>query len=137
MINLSKWQHKDEWWQPGKDFLIVVKHHTTTLSSILPEYGEHRWSVYAYIYPKHRLFDSFQGNHMFQPAIEVMPLHGGCSSLRWHNTDEGEKTSVQVGADYNHLYDDHFTHYAKPDEAQQVFADADELFDYLTTGGAA
>ena len=135
MSDLSKWAKMNEWWQHGKDFLVVVKHHTVTLSPIDVYQGVHRWAVYAFIYPKHRLFNSFEGSDMFQPATAEMPLHGGCSYLRWHIADDGSKTAVQVGCDYNHLHDEKFTHYADAEDAQQVFADADRLFDFLAGGG--
>lgn len=122
------WEHKDEWHRSGKNFTIVVKHHSTT-PSLSPAEGPHRWAVYAYIYPQHRLFASFcQSSN--QAALEL-PLHCGPSFLRWHTGEDGEYSSVQVGADYHHLHDDRFSNYASKDEAEEVFRDAGKLFDYL------
>jgi hypothetical protein len=134
MTDMGKWDHKDEWHRHGKDFLIVVRRHSVAPSSlaVFDEEGQHRWAVYAYIYPKHHLFYSFSGPDMWQPAATALPLHCGPSFLRWHTGDDGKHCSVQIGADYNHLYDGHFSHCAEPSEAWQVFADASELFEHLS-----
>lgn len=132
MTDMSKWDHKDEWHRYGKDFLVVVKRFAVGPSSFDPYEGPHRWAVYAYVYPKHRLFGGFHGPAMWQPAAATLPLHGGPSLLRWHCDDDGKSTSVQIGADYNHLHDTHFSSYATADEAYEVFADAERLFDHLS-----
>ena len=134
MTDMSKWDHKDEWHRHGKDFLVVVKRYAVSPSpsSFDPYEGPHRWAVYAYVYPKHRLFGTFNGPAMWQAASTELPLHGGPSFLRWHYDDERKQTSVQVGADYHHLHDDRFTHYKTPAEAYEVFEDAEQLFDHLT-----
>lgn len=61
----------------------------------------------------------------------ALPLHGGPSLLRWHYDDDRKPTSVQIGADYNHLHDTHFSSYATADDAYEVFADAERLFNHL------
>lgn len=122
------WDHKDEWRKHGKDFLIVVSRHNGRPDE-MEGTGAHRWCVYAYIYPKHPHFANFDGPHMWQDATEGMPLHGGASLLEYPMYD-GKVTSVKVGADYHHLYDD-FTHYATKEEASEVFYDADRLFAWL------
>ena len=129
---MSTWDHKDEWRQRGKDFLVAVSRHSVGSSTHEPHQGPHRWTVYAYLYPTHRLFGEFSGTDMWQRAATDMPMHGGPSLLRWHRDDDGKPTSVQVGADYNHLYDDHFCNYETAEDAQEVFADAQRLVDYLT-----
>ena len=131
MTDMSKWDHKDEWRQRGKDFLVVVSRHQEAPSPYHLDEGLHRWAVYVYVYPPHRLFASFKGPDVRQPAVETFPLHSGPSLLRWHYDGIGAPLSVQVGADYNHLHDTRFTHYATPDAAREVFRDADRLFDYL------
>ena len=132
MTDLTKWEHKDEWHQRGKHFLVVVKHYTVEPSPYDPSMGPYRWNVYAYIYPQHRLFGGFSGPEMYQPAARNFPLHAGPSFLRWHYGDDGTPTSVQVGFDYAHLRDDHFSHYATPEDAVGVFLDAEQLVTYLT-----
>ena len=62
-----------------------------------------------------------------------MPLHGGPSLLRVHTKHPDHAvTSYQVGADYHHLHDNAYTHMANEKDAFDVFADADELFDWLS-----
>ena len=72
---------------------------------------------------------------MWQDATSVMPLHGGASLLEYPMY-EGKVTSVKVGADYHHLYDDDYTHYATKEDAGSVFDDAEELFRWLTNRAA-
>jgi hypothetical protein len=128
------WEKKDEWWAHGKNFLVVVKRHELTRTDEWE--GPHRWAVYAYVYPKHRHYANFKGEHMWQPAASCMPFHGYPSLLRWHYDERGEPTSVQVGADYNHLHDDRFTRDATKEDAHEVFADAEELFRWLVDSDA-
>lgn len=131
MTDMNKWDHKDEWHRYGKDFLVAVKRHTVVPRSFTSHEGPNRWAVYAYIYPNHRLFGDFHGPDMWQPAAFDLPLHGGPSFLQWHRRSDGNITSVQIGADYAHLHDDRFTHYATANDASEVFADADRLFEHL------
>lgn len=123
-----EWRHKDEWRKRGQDFLIVVSRHS--VASEYPD-GPNRWAVYAYIYPKHPHFAAFDGPKMWQDATAVMPLHGGCSLLEYPMY-EGVVSSVKIGADYNHLHDDSFAHYATQDDAAEVFSDAAELYQWLS-----
>jgi hypothetical protein len=123
------WTHKDEWKRQGDTFCIVISRHEGTPIDFTE--GIHRWAIYAYIYPKHPLFKEFDGEKMFQHATSILPLHWGCSFLRVHNNGK-EITSYQVGCDYHHLHDSHYTHYRTKDDASEVFFDADELFDFLT-----
>lgn len=132
MIDMTKWKHKEEWHQRGNNFLVVVKRHTKQVDEINPSEVSQCWCVYAYIYPEHLIFEKFEGDSMCQAATDPMPLHGGCSYLQWHRDANGNPTSVQVGADYNHLYDEEFTHYATPEDAYDVFRDADALFQHLS-----
>lgn len=127
------WRHKDIWTREGENFIVQVSRHSVGQSEY-ERTGPHRWCVYAYVYPKHSAFASFDGPQMWQPAATRLPLHGGPSLLRWHYDDDGKPTSVQVGADYNHLHDERFTHMATADDARSVFADADELHAALSAG---
>jgi len=117
-------------------FCITVKHHTIDEKYCSPGEGPHRWALYVYIYPNHTMFQEFDGNtHIYQKACENMPLHGGCSYVRYH-LDEKDKTkpsSVQVGCDYNHLHDEFYTHLPLADfKGSSVERDAKVLFDYMT-----
>ena len=123
------WDHKDQWRKHGKDFLIVVERFNAPTDAY-GDRGQHRWCVHAYIYPKHLHFAAFNGPQMGQEATGVMPLHGGASLLEYPMY-EGKVTSAKVGADYDHLHDEEFTHMATKEEAWEVFQDADMLFDWL------
>lgn len=125
------WNHKDEWRKPGKDFLVTVTRHTSSPSVIDLDEGPNRWAVYAYIYPKHPLFGTFDGEHIYQQATESLPFHCGCSFVRKHLSADGVVQSYQAGADYHHYGDEHFTHFATKEEAHEVFIDAEMLFNRL------
>jgi len=127
----SAWSKKDLWSRRNNKFTVEISRHTVTPPTIDPYEGVNRWAVYAYIYPGHRLFEKFDGDNMFQDAAVCLPLHKGPSYLRIHRNDKGEITCYQVGADYHHAYDEHFTEYATEQDAYRVFADADELYAHL------
>jgi hypothetical protein len=127
-MGLETWDHKDEWRKSGKGFMVVVSRHNGT-ADVFGD-GPHRWNVYAYIYPKHPSFVEFDGPHMWQSAATSLPFHGYPSLLEYPMY-EGKVTAVKVGADYHHLHDTHFTHYATPQVAYEVFDDAQALFDCL------
>ena len=130
------WKHKDDWSVRGTDFMVQVTRHSVDKTNDFSNFeGENRWCVYAYIYPKHPKFSEFSREAIYQPATESIPLHGGCSYCRFYVSAEGTRTSVQVGADYNHLHDDEFTNFVTKDEAWEVFRDAATLFNYLDKFG--
>ena len=123
------WIHKDEWKLRGRDFLVTVSRHEETPSSYSYDEGPHRWCVYVYFYPKHPHFSKFTvSGGMTQDAASCLQLHGYPSFFRAHRDEKGNVTAYQVGADYNHLHDERFTHMATSDEAMEVFEDAEELF---------
>ena len=126
----DKWRHKDEWRRDGTGCCVIVSRHEVPLYEPHAE-GPHRWCVYAYVYPAHPHFANFSGDKMFQDAATMMPMHAYPSFLQWHRAEDGKPTSVQVGADYNHLHDDRYTHFVTADDAASVFSDADMLFDWL------
>ncbi len=131
----QEYRKTEDWKRGGKDFLVVVNHHTSaTPTEFACGEGPHRWCVYAYIYPSHPHFEAFDGTeNMWQDAATVLPMHGGPSLLRVHTKHPDHAiASYQVGADYNHLHDDEYTHMANEIEATRVFRDADELFDWLS-----
>jgi hypothetical protein len=133
---MNNWQHKDIWSMGGQNFMVQVSRHYEPVreaSACFDSDGPHRWCVYVYIYPKHPLFAAFDGTEkMWQDAATQMPLHGGPSLCRMHFNTKGEITSYQVGADYHHLHDWHFTQHATQSDAAEVFSDADQLHAWLT-----
>lgn len=128
---MSEWDKKTLWIKRGKNFAVEVSRHNGP--ALDPSDGVNRWCVYAYIYPKHPHFAAFSGDRLFQDATNCMPLHGDCSYLRYHLNSDGTYASIQVGADYSHFNDGHYTHMNDEKEAASVFADADELFTWLET----
>jgi len=129
---MDGWNRKELWTKRGDGFSVEVSHHTVDITEVSE--GPHRWCVYAYIYPQHAMFEEFDGSDMWQDAALRLPHHCGPSYLKWHCDDEGKKTSVQVGADYNHLGDDEYTHMECSDDAMSVFADAEKLMSFLSGG---
>lgn len=127
----TDWVKKDIWKREGKDFSIEVSRHTTRYHDESSDEGVNRWCVYAYIYPTHPHFKKFEGDRMWQDAATALPLHCGVSFLRYHRDDDGKVTSVQVGADYHHLYDNAFTFFETKEDAYRVFSDAGELYAWL------
>lgn len=133
---MRSWSHKDEWRTRGENFLVIVSRHEVELSKHMPELDINRWCVYAYIYPAHPLFSTFKvDGGMFQEATSEMPLHKGPTLFEVHRGPDGAVGSVQVGADYNHIYDDHYTYYLTKEQARSVFNDAEELCNWLTERG--
>ena len=130
------WEHKDIWKRRGHDFLVKISRHEVAVNFEEPEWrreGPHRWAVYAYIYPKHPRFSRFVGEDMWQDAATSLDLHCYPSFLRRHYAADGSQTAVQVGADYNHLHDEQYTHMATREDARSVFRDAEALFDLLSS----
>lgn len=132
---MTGWSRKELWRKWGHNFMVEISRHEEPRpdrTGCYDEDGPHRWCVYAYIYPKHPHFSCFDGTeNMRQDAATALPFHSGPSFCRKHLDAGGGVTSYQVGADYNHLHDTHFTRYATPSEAEEVFADAQALFDRL------
>lgn len=130
---MGGWKHSEQWHKRGNNFLIEVKHWTE--EPYHRDEGEHRWAVYAYIYPKHPYFNQFQGDGIWQDATTNMPLHGDCTFLHYYMQKDNEVTSIKVGADYHHMDDEPFTFHQTKEEAWKVFRDAEELFKWMEEKG--
>ena len=127
------WDHVEEWYKRGVDFQVMVKRWSISESHWNLREGCQRWNVYAHIYPKHRRWDSFEGPDMFQPAASALPLHCGPSFLQYNIGEAGKVESLQVGSDYYYLGDERFSHYKTREAAWEVFRDAEEFFEDLST----
>lgn len=127
----KEFKSKNIWTKIGKNFLIEISRHSVDLP--YGTTGVHRWCIYAYIYPSHSLFTKFDLNseNSHQDVVYDFPLHGGCTYFRYHYNSSHNVTSVQIGCDYNHLGDDHLTHYSTEEDALEVFLDAMDLFEFL------
>lgn len=131
----NKWRRSEEWQRDGDGFRVVVKH-TKNSPGPFSDRGPHYWYMYAYIYLWHPLFSTFTGPDINQPATRALPLHGGPTYFQRHCPPGGTSTAVQIGADYRHDGDNHFTFASTPTQASEVFDDADALFDYLLAAAA-
>ncbi len=127
------WSHVEEWHKWGVDFQVTVKRWSFPETNLNPKEGRQVWNVYAFIYPNHWLWDSFEGPDMFQPAANDLPLHCGPTFLEYSIGQDGKVSSLEVGSDYHHLGDERFSHYETREAAWEVFQDAEELFAYLST----
>jgi len=115
--------------------MIVVSRHFVERSEIEWDKGTNRWATYAYLYPKHDLFKTFTvDGGMFQDAARALPLYKGPSYFVAHrdNNGENELTSFQIGCDYDHLHDDHYSHHGDDDPPADVFENAEKLFQHLS-----
>ena len=131
-----EWEHKDVWRiSKGPLFAVTVSRHEGMCDDGV---GPNRWAVYAYIYPAHPHFKSFDTKGgMFQDACNGMPIHSYCSYFKVHLDDSGNIGSFQVGADYNHLHDDAYTWMSTKEAAKSVFNDAEKLHDWLVANAEA
>lgn len=125
---MSTWKRRELWHRRGDGFRVEVSHHTVELDG---NKGPNRWCVYVYIYPAHPHYSEFCGENMWQGAATALPLHGGPTMLRWHRDANGNPTSVQVGADYDHCGDAEYTYYENAFDAAEVFDNADELVAWM------
>lgn len=138
---MSDWRHKDEWTKRGTNFLVKVSRHSDEAFDVIDgafvKTGriEHKWCLYAFIFPKHPHFTKIEGTNIWQDGAEFYDWHCGCSYLEYHRDNDSNVVSVQVGCDYAHLYDDRFLDMATKEDARSVFGDADELFETLTKMG--
>jgi hypothetical protein len=138
---LAQYTPKRLWKREGDNFIVEVSQHFRNVSATQAAFAEHglrsddggwRWCVYAYIFPKHRLFAEFNDSDSFsQDVCQDLHFHHGPSYLRRHRNEKGEVTCYQVGSDYNHLYDERFTRAETAADACQVFEDAQALFSGL------
>jgi hypothetical protein len=125
------WIKKELWHKRHSLFTVEVSHWLVEKLEPFDDVGSHRWAVYCYIYPNHPMFNEFDGDSSSQDADKKLPLHGGSSFFVRHCKTDGTVTSIQVGGDYNHLGDDHYTFIETKEHAFSVFHDADELFAFL------
>lgn len=65
------------------------------------------WNIYAYIYPDHPRFVDVPNKDLHK-YFSDLPFHGGITSARKYLNEAGETTSIKIGCDYNHAWDDLF-----------------------------
>ncbi len=126
-----EWEYSEEWGSRHDKFTVEVSRHVAQAHEELGM-GPNRWCIYVYIYPEHPLFGSIDlGGGMWQNLLANLPLHGGCSFFKVHQQFKGEVTSVQIGCDYSHYWENRYSHMATKAEASSVFQDAKKLFDWM------
>ena len=122
-MNIEKYQYKEEWERRSKLFVIVVCRWSYVGSR------KNNWNIYCYIFPEHPLFKTLIESTVYSPPID---FHGGCTYFKWFRNEQGEVTSKQYGCDYSHYGDESFDNYMTPEQASEVFYDAEELFRFLS-----
>ena len=61
----------------------------------------------------------------------IFNFAGGCTNCRFHTDENREVVSKQYGNDYNHIWNDDFLKIKNPEEAFEVFNDAEDLYNFL------
>ncbi len=124
---------KQSWKHSGKNFEVEICHWVLNNVELeLSDYvQENRWNVYAYIYPKHPLFNEIVRESIFDYGINL-PLHCFASCHYWIYDAKGTVVCKKIGSDYSHLHDDCFGKYKNKEEAWRVFKDADVLTAHLS-----
>lgn len=129
----KKWKHKDLWRISCANFTVEITRHSVK-SFINEGYSVNAWCIYGYIYPEHPVFSKIEPNgSLWQEELNNMMLHGGCSFLKTHKTDDGKITSIQIGCDYSHEEDEYFSNLKTKKEAKRIFSDAEKLINWLNS----
>ena len=129
---MKDYNKSTSWVRKGALFNIEIKQH---IIPVHPVYnmgrGPFNWYLYAYVFKKHPLFDTFDiDQDAYQAVTDKMPFHGGCTYLE--PSYRGSKiSSIKVGCDYQHLDDDRFSHYETLNENPEIVIDAQELYQYM------
>lgn len=127
MNYLNKYMHEEKWIRRGEHFCIeVIRWEIKELETI-----EYIWNVYCYIYPGHKLFDRLLEEDISDGRI-IKSFHKGCTYCMWYRAAKGNVLSKQYGSDYSHYGDDEFLRIKNPEDAYEVFIDADKLFKELS-----
>jgi hypothetical protein len=117
---MKDFKKSESWVKRGDHYTVEVKRWESPM-------GNH-WNVYANIFPDHPIYEDLE-------AQEELPLHWGLSYWvrksfadvkRFDWTRDAE--TITIGSDYAHLYDERFERFSTPEEAHEVFNDAEELF---------
>jgi hypothetical protein len=133
---LKNYTQKAIWIRKGENFLIEVVRwekmtqevHEEMRRKIGLDDGRFVWNIYCYIYPKHRLFNEI----LQEEDCPINCFHGGQTLAHWHIKADGTVTAKQYGCDYAHWGDEHFSFMEQPEEATEIFNDAEDLFNILS-----
>lgn len=128
----TDWTYVEHWIRSRETFAVEI-----TRSDFGYKPGS-LWNVYGYAYRGHALFvemnkiDNLSDTNFHEPLKDA-PLHCGNSRTRRHFNSARVAMSIQFGADYNHLHDDHYADYDDLDAVPDVKRDAKNLFNWLET----
>lgn len=124
------WSKSETWTRHASTFSVQVVHWEVS-TPLNKEDGRQRWNVYAIISDRHPRFKLIDGYDIWQEALQALPLYWGCTFVQ-RNVSQ-YSTSVKVGSDYAHWQDEEYMRATdeKTAAARQVFADAQELYDFL------
>lgn len=138
MDYLKEYKHKETWGRRGNNFYVEVVRWEIMSAEKFDEYkqkwgsdtGRFVWNVYCYLYPNHPLFNASEKEDMFD--CPVNSFHGGSTFAEWYRKEDGTVSCKKYGCDYNHYQDEDFTHMESPNDAYEVFMDAENLFNELS-----
>lgn len=123
-----KWDHADRWRTRKKDFMIEVCRWGLGLGT---PYSKNVWNVYVYLYEGHRLFDRASRCNDTSDAYPLIEMHGGITYFRKHFDGNQKITSIQIGCDYAHAWDESYEEMTTKDEAGPIFHDAQQIIEFL------
>lgn len=130
------WIHQDHWKMRADTFTVEVVRWSDGPIDPQNDFwkgrkGEHHWNVYAYVYPKHRIFPTLCDEAARSNVESCFPFHYGSTYCKPNFNEKKEITSWKIGSDYDHLHDDHFSFQSTKEAAFVQFLDAENLFDWL------
>lgn len=127
------WNPKEVWsFTDRKTFRVEVQHWVDDWKSSYGDRGPNHWNVYIYIYEGHPHFAGFNPDmDSGNAACNAYDFHGGATYFSPHYKPDKSIASYQIGCDYSHLHDDHFSHITTKDHARRVFLDAENLVRYM------
>lgn len=124
------WSKSETWTRYASTFSVQVVHWEVS-TPLHNEDGGQRWNVYAIISDRHPRFKLIEGYDIWQEALQELPLYWGCTFIQKSTMSFGQH--VKVGSDYAHVDDEEYMRATEANTvaARQVFADAQELYDFL------
>lgn len=133
---MKKWQITKHFWVRGENFTICIKQSICEKDKFFNT-GGNLWTLYAYIFPKHKLFEKLRikSESCYPEITYSMPLHMGCSYYEEYFDQNQNPIRLEVGCDYNHLYDERYSFMENEEQASTIFIDAEVLFNYCENYG--
>lgn len=114
------------WYRGGDGFTIEIVCHLRGFD--ITGFGEYTWNVYVYLQNSHSLFHKILENY-HEDVSKYISFHGGCTFSEWSSSFL--KEYKKLGCDYIHFGDERFSFMSTPEEAKEIFDDADKLFEFF------